>query len=76
LDKVDFPAYSSDEGIFENNFLEVMQFVFNHTTFDPKNEMDQAVLAALKPLGVEPGKKTGSSFRTIARNTVSVKMRG
>ena len=56
-DKVDFPAYSSDAGVFENNFLEVMQFVFNHTTFDPKNEMDQAVLAALKPLGVEPGKE-------------------
>jgi hypothetical protein len=36
--------------------LEVMQFVFNHTTFDPKDKMDQAVMAALKPLGVEPGK--------------------
>ena len=57
LDEVDFPAYNSDEGIYENNFLEVMQFVFNHTTFDPKDEMDQAVLAALKPLGVEPGKE-------------------
>jgi hypothetical protein len=34
-----------------------MQFVFNHTTFDPKDEMDQAVLAALLPLGIEPGKK-------------------
>ena len=33
-----------------------MQFVFNHTTFDPNDKMDQAVLAALKPLGVEPGK--------------------
>jgi len=30
-----FPDYNTDEGIFENNFLEVMQFVFNHTTFDP-----------------------------------------
>jgi len=56
-DKVDFPAYSSDAGVFENNFLEVMQFVFNHTTFDPGDEMDQAVLAALKLLGVEPGKE-------------------
>jgi hypothetical protein len=53
---IDFPAYSSDFGIYENNLLEVMQFVFNHTTFDPDNEMDQAVLAAFKPLGVEPGK--------------------
>lgn len=33
-----------------------MQFVVNHTTFDPKNELDQAFLAAMKPLGVEPGK--------------------
>ncbi len=56
VEKVDFPAYSSDFGIYENSFLEVMQFVFNHTTFDPKDKMDQAVLAAFKPLGVEPGK--------------------
>ena len=56
VEKVEFPAYSSDFGIFENNFLEVMQFVFNHTTFDPKDKMDQAVLAAFKPLGVVPGK--------------------
>ena len=27
-----------------------MQFVFNHTTFDLDNPMDQAVLAAYKPL--------------------------
>ncbi len=40
-----------------NNFQEAMQFVFNHTTFDPKNDMDQAALAALKTVGVEPGKK-------------------
>lgn len=53
---IDFPAYNSDFGIYENNLLEVMQFVFNHTTFDPDDEMDQAVLAAFKPLGVEPGK--------------------
>lgn len=56
VEKVQFPADSSDFGIFENNFLEVMQFVFNHTTFDPEDKMDQALLAALKPLGVEPGK--------------------
>ena len=52
----DFPDYNTDEGIYENNFLEVMQFVVNHTTFDPDDELDAAVLAALKPLGVEPGK--------------------
>jgi len=55
-DKVGFPAFNSDFGIYETSFLEVMQFVFNHTTFDPNDEMDQEVLAALKPLGVEPGK--------------------
>ncbi len=56
VDAPDFPDFGSDADIFETNFLEVMQFVFNHTTFDPANEMDQAALAALKPFGVEPGK--------------------
>jgi len=52
-----FPAYGTTDGdVFENNLLEVMQFVFNHTTFDSDNAMDQAVLKAYKPLGVEPGK--------------------
>ena len=52
----DFPAVGSDFEVFENNFPEVMQFVFNHTTFDPQDAMDQAVLSALEPLGVVPGK--------------------
>lgn len=56
VDAVQFPAYGTDMGVFTGNFLEVMQFVFNHTMFDSTNEMDQGVLAALKPLGVEPGK--------------------
>jgi hypothetical protein len=47
---------ATDLDVFQNNLLEVMQFVFNHTTFDPNNAMDQAVLAAYKPLGIEPGK--------------------
>ena len=47
---------ATDFDTFGNNLLEVMQFVFNHTTFDPTNEVDQAVLAAYAPLGVEPGK--------------------
>lgn len=52
-----FPAYqASDADIFEKNFAEVMQFVINHTTFDPDDEMDAALLAGLKPLGIEPGK--------------------
>lgn len=53
---VDFPGYGNDQMVFNNNFLEVMQFVVNHTTFSSDNEMDQQVLAALKPLGIEPGK--------------------
>lgn len=56
VDRGEFPAYNTDPGIYENNFLEVMQFVVNHTTFDQDNEMDNAFLAAMKPLGVEPGK--------------------
>ncbi len=51
------PAYSNDAQVFANNFQEVMQFVFNHTTFDPEDEMDQTALAALKTVGVEPGKQ-------------------
>ena len=52
-----FPSYGKTDGdVFENNLLEVMQFIFNHTTFDSTNAMDQAVLMAYKPLGIEPGK--------------------
>jgi len=56
VDRGEFPPFSTDPGIYENNFLEVMQFVVNHTTFDPDNAIDNAFLAAMKPLGVEPGK--------------------
>jgi len=56
-DPISFPKYgATDADIFENNLLEVMQFVFNHTTFDENNELDKAVLDAYKPLGIEPGK--------------------
>jgi hypothetical protein len=57
IDAVEFPPVGeTDADVFGNNLLEVMQFVFNHTTFDPDNEIDQGVLAAYKPLGIEPGK--------------------
>jgi hypothetical protein len=56
VDRGEFPPYNTDPGIYENNFLEVMQFVVNHTTFDANNEMDNAFLAAMKPLGVAPGR--------------------
>ena len=53
-----FPAYqATDADIFEKNFIEVMQFVVDHTTFEPANELDAAVLAALEPLGIRPGAK-------------------
>jgi len=79
-----FPAYGKTDGdVFANNLLEVMQFVFNHTTFNPNDAMDQAVLAAYKPLGVEPGKAfdaanvarlDGALFRKVA-NAVAEKAR-
>ena len=57
-DEPDFPPFGkTDADIFENNLLEVMQFVFNHTTFDPEFELDQKVLAAFEPLGIIPGKE-------------------
>ena len=57
IDDIQFPPVGeTDADVFGNNLLEVMQFVFNYTTFDPNNKMDQGVLAAYKPLGVEPGK--------------------
>ena len=49
------PVGKRDTDTFENNLLEVMQLVFNHTTFHPDSELDQKVLAAYEPLGVAPG---------------------
>jgi len=73
---VQFPVVGkSDLDVYENNFLEVMQFIDNHTTFHPSDEVDNKFLEALKPLGVEPGKMfdknavaniDGKRFRSIA----------
>jgi len=64
INDLQFPDVGkTDIDVYANNFLEVMQFVVNHTTFDPKDELDQAFLVAMQPLGVEPGK-------TFARDTV------
>ena len=75
-DEIDFPDVGQrDADIFQNNLLEVMQFVFNHTTFGPEDEIDQKLLAAYKPLGVVPGqaydagkvaKVDGKRFREVA----------
>jgi len=56
IDDIDFPPVGErDADIFGNNLLEVMQFVFNHTTFDPNDELDRELLAVYQPLGVVPG---------------------
>jgi len=57
-DEINFPQLGKREvDIYGNNFLEVMQFVFNHLTFDENDELDQQVLAAFKPLGIVPSKE-------------------
>jgi hypothetical protein len=54
---VEFPPVGrTDADTFGDNLLEVMQFVFNHTTFDPSDALDQKLLAAYAPLGVVPGR--------------------
>ncbi len=54
---VAFPSVGvEDADLFENNLLEVMQFVLKHATLNPNNEIDQKLLAAYEPLGVAPGK--------------------
>lgn len=55
-DSARFPEFGSDFEIFEERFVEVMQFVVNHTTFDVNDQADQALLKALAPLGIKPGK--------------------
>jgi len=56
-DDIQFPHVGqTDFDVFGNNLLEVMQFVFNHTTFDPDNDIDQGLLAVYEPLGVMPGR--------------------
>jgi hypothetical protein len=66
---------ATDADLFENNLLEVMQFVFNQLSFDENWEMDNEVLAAYRPLGIEPGQEydpetaikiDGKKFREIA----------
>jgi hypothetical protein len=81
IDDVKFPPVGkTDADVFGNNLLEVMQFVFNHTTFDPNNEIDRGVLAAYKPLGIEPGKNydpgalkpiDGKRFRRMAEQVAA-----
>ncbi|WP_224483357.1 DUF1214 domain-containing protein [Robertkochia aurantiaca] len=73
----------TDYDIFENNLLEVMQFVFNHTSFDKNNELDQRLLEIYEPLGVIPGKPydasrmaqiDGKRFRLVAERVAAEEM--
>ncbi len=77
------PVGKTDTDVFGNNLLEVMQFVFNHTTFDPKDELDNAVLAAYEQLGVGPGrafdparvaKIDGARFRKTAERIAAAEL--
>ena len=77
INDIKFPQVGkTDMDVFENNLLEVMQFVFNHVTFDPNSEVDQKLLDAYKPLGIVPGKSydankiakiDGKRFREVAQ---------
>ena len=75
LKEITFPDVGkTDMDVFENNLLEVMQFVFNHISFDPKDKLDQGVLEAYRSLGIVPGgiydpekiKIDGKRFRAVA----------
>ncbi len=45
----------TDIATYQNNFAEVMQFVVNHTTFDPEFSDDVATLKVLAEVGIVPG---------------------
>ncbi len=77
------PVGKTDVDVFANNLLEVMQFVFNHTTFDSENKLDQKLLTLYEPLGVVPGqaydeskavKLDSEKFRKIAERVTQEEM--
>lgn len=79
-----FPALGeTDFDTFETNFLEVMQFVFNHTTFSDADPLDQGLIATFAPLGVEPSKPwspdtavriDGTALRSVAEMVANEKL--
>ncbi len=81
VDALEFPEVgATDADVFGRNLLEVMQFVFNHMTFDPANDLDKGVLEVYEPLGVVPGKVfessvaasfDGDSFRAAAEKVAT-----
>jgi len=77
------PVGKTDLDVFENDFLDVMQFVCDHTTFDPNDSVDQGFLAALAPFGVAPGAAPdpakraaldGQRLRAVAERVVAGEM--
>ncbi|WP_204903016.1 DUF1214 domain-containing protein [Microbulbifer mangrovi] len=56
VEAAEFPAVGeTDVAVFGDNLFEVMQFVFNHTTFSADNPEDQSILALYKYFGIQPG---------------------
>jgi len=84
IEETNFPEFGeNDFATFENNLLEVMQFVFNHTTFDPNDPIDKAVLALYEPLGVVPGREfdpdkvakiDGKAIRQVAERVAQTEL--
>ena len=84
IDDVDFPEVGKgDVDVYANNLLEVMQFVFNHTSFDADSELDQELLKAYETLGVTPGqawdpervvKLDGQRLREVAKRIEAEEM--
>lgn len=52
---VTFPKYGNNMGTFTGNYLEVLQFTANYTSFDPNDKLDFELLTALAKVGVVPG---------------------
>ncbi len=79
-----FPSVGkTDFDTFSNNLPEVMQFVFNHTTFDPEDPIDRTLLDGFAALGVVPGEAydpgsvaavDGARFREIAERVWNEEM--
>jgi hypothetical protein len=61
---VQFPPYGdTDTAVYADNFAEVMQFVVNHTTFDPDLEDDVRALSALAEAGIVPGQEQAAESK-------------
>ena len=83
---VDFPSVGeTDADVFGTNLLEVMQFTFNHTTFDTNHPLDAGVLAAWEPLGIVPGGSVEEAtameydrdrFRSMSERVAEENLRG